>query len=410
MPIILISTQAIMQQQENSKEICNKSQAQIVRSMFDKDRDIRILMLQYENDDKKRSSEDDIKVDDDKILAARYLKIREVDPDPKKTDGENIVFKKEVIKEYNKDDKIDFNALKINMVLSRSWGQALKAEKVNAVMQKTFGLEFVNDLEAVKKSNSRCETARCFNESKVATPLTYIFDDKTKNEDREKYIKKIKKELKDGGGVAFYIKEDYGIYGNAVTRVNSIDELSKNLDRLNEDNTSFTIQKELRNYVPLRCSIANGKITGIFKGKPNQFMPNPVLKENVVDGPENLEEFKAKHKNFEEFEKAIIAAANSLYDKGKDKNFLGAVNCLVKVDEKGDIISEEFKVPKALEVNDSSATSSFGILLNNYVSQKYATHVAQQSINKSRSDNPSEAMRPTSHNAVGPVYKGPPQK
>ena len=242
MPIILISTQAIMQQQENSKEICNKSQAQIVRSMFDKDRDIRILMLQYENDDKKRSSEDDIKVDDDKILAARYLKIREVDPDPKKTDGENIVFKEEVIREYNKDDEIDFNDLKINMVLSRSWGQALKAEEVNAVMQKTCGLEFVNDLEAVKKSNSRCETARCFNESKVATPLTYIFDDKTKDEDREKYIKKIKKELIDGGGkVAFYIKRDYGIYGHVVKRVESIDELNENLDILHKDKTPFII-------------------------------------------------------------------------------------------------------------------------------------------------------------------------
>ena len=190
MQTILISTQAIMQNQQDGEVICNKSQAQIVRSMLDNDSDKRILMLQYENEDKKRSSEDDIKLDEKGgIVAARDLKIREVDPDPKKTDGENIVFKKEVIKEYNKDDKIDFNALKINMVLSRSWGQALKAEKVNAVMQKTFGLEFVNDLEAVKKSNSRCETARCFNESKVATPLTYIFDDKTKNEDREKYIK-----------------------------------------------------------------------------------------------------------------------------------------------------------------------------------------------------------------------------
>lgn len=412
MPTILISTQAITEN-KNGKDGFNQSQAQIVRSMLNKNRDIRILMLQYKNDDINRSSEDDIKVDGDKILAARDLKISEVDPDPKKTDGENIVFKNEVLKEYKEGEEINFNDdLGIDIVLSRSWGQALKAREFNGLMQNTYGLKFVNNLEAVEKSNSRCKTDRCFEKSNIARPLTYNFDNKTEDRDKEGYIKKIKKELTDGGGkVAFYIKEDYGIYGNAVTRVTLIDELEENLNRLNKDNTSFIIQKELGDCVPLRCSIANGRITGIFKGKPNQFMPNPILNKNVDYGPENLEEFKAKHKNFKEFEKAIIAAANSLYDEGeKDKNFLGAVNCLVKVDKNGNIISDELE-PITLEVNDSSATSTFGKLLVNIVSQEYSDHVAQEAINNSIGNKPLKAMSPTSYKEVGPlVVSGPAQK
>ncbi len=98
-------------------------------------------------------------------------------------------------------------------------------------------------MKLLKKSNSRCKTDRCFEKSNIARPLTYNFDNKTEDRDKEGYIKKIKKELTDGGGkVAFYIKEDF-IYGNAVTRVTLIDELEENLNRLNKDNTSFIIQK-----------------------------------------------------------------------------------------------------------------------------------------------------------------------
>ncbi|MDA9573830.1 hypothetical protein N9R48_02780 [Rickettsiales bacterium] len=398
---LLILTQAIKQKQKDGKEIYNQSQAQIVRNMLEQDPSLKITMLQYKNDYADRlSEEDDIEVKDGKIFAARNLEIKEIDPDQKKTDGAKIGFKEQVVREYGKDEEINFNGLEISLALSRSWGQALKAKEVNKAIH-SQDVEFVNDLEAVAKSNSRCETARCFNESKVATPLTYIFDDKTKKEDREKYIKNIKKELIDGGGkVAFYIKKDYGIYGHAVKRVKSIDELNKNLDILNKDKTPFIIQKELSNYVPLRCSIANGKITGIFKGKSN-----PVLNENVGDGPENLEEFKKEHINFNEFEEAIIAAANSLYDEGKDKNFLGAVNCLVKVDEKGNIISNELE-PIVLEVNDSPATSIHGPYKDNNVSKEYSRFAVQRQrvINDlHRGDKPSASTSPTSHKEVGSV-------
>ena len=52
MPTVLVSTQAIMQKQQQSDEvICNKSQAQIVTFMIE---NVRILMLQYKNDYKER--------------------------------------------------------------------------------------------------------------------------------------------------------------------------------------------------------------------------------------------------------------------------------------------------------------------------------------------------------------------
>ncbi len=44
------------------------------------------------------------------------------------------------LKEYKEGEEINFNDdLGIDIVLSRSWGQALKAREFNGLMQNTYG-------------------------------------------------------------------------------------------------------------------------------------------------------------------------------------------------------------------------------------------------------------------------------